>query len=223
MSIIVDLIILGILVLCIALGYHKGLTGSLLKIVSFVLALVIAFVLFKPVSSFIINNTNWDENLEQGIRDSILKDNNNSNANNKVDEDSNKGIPTVMLEYINKSVEDAGNTAKEAIVDSTARDVSVTIINAGVWIGLFFVSKILLFFVKGLMKFITSIPLIKQVDKTGGILYGIIEALIVIYGLLAIISFVSPLVSDFGIITAIQKSFIGSIMYNNNLLLKLIF
>lgn len=223
MSIIVDLIILGILVLCIALGYHKGLTGSLLKIVSFVLALVIAFVLFKPVSSFIINNTNWDENLEQGIRDSILKDNNNSNANNKVDEDSNKGIPTVMLEYINKSVEDAGNTAKEAIVDSTARDVSVTIINAGVWIGLFFVSKILLFFVKGLMKFITSIPLIKQVDKTGGILYGIIEALIVIYGLLAIVSFVSPLVSDFGIITAIQKSFIGSIMYNNNLLLKLIF
>lgn len=223
MSIIVDLIILGILVLCIALGYHKGLTGSLLKIVSFVLALVIAFVLFKPVSSFIINNTNWDENLEQGIRDSILKDNNNSNANNKVDEDSNKGIPTVMLEYINKSVEDAGNTAKEAIVDSTARDVSVTIINAGVWIGLFFVSKILLFFVKGLMKFITSIPLIKQVDKTGGILYGIIEALIVIYGILAIVSFVSPLVSDFGIITAIQKSFIGSIMYNNNLLLKLIF
>lgn len=223
MSIIVDLIILGILVLCIALGYHKGLTGSLLKIVSFVLALVIAFVLFKPVSSFIINNTNWDENLEQGIRDSILKDNNNSNSNNKVDEDSNKGIPTVMLEYINKSVEDAGNTAKEAIVDSTARDVSVTIINAGVWIGLFFVSKILLFFVKGLMKFITSIPLIKQVDKTGGILYGIIEALIVIYGLLAIVSFVSPLVSDFGIITAIQKSFIGSIMYNNNLLLKLIF
>lgn len=223
MSIIVDLIILGILVLCIALGYHKGLTGSLLKIVSFVLALVIAFVLFKPVSSFIINNTNWDENLEQGIRDSILKDNNDSNTNNKVDEDSNKGIPTVMLEYINKSVEDAGNTAKEAIVDSTARDVSVTIINAGVWIGLFFVSKILLFFVKGLMKFITSIPLIKQVDKTGGILYGIIEALIVIYGLLAIISFVSPLVSDFGIITAIQKSFIGSIMYNNNLLLKLIF
>lgn len=223
MSIIVDLIILGILVLCIALGYHKGLTGSLLKIVSFVLALVIAFVLFKPVSSFIINNTNWDENLEQGIRDSILKDNNNSNANNKVDEDSNKGIPTVMLEYINKSVEDAGNTAKEAIVDSTARDVSVTIINAGVWIGLFFVSKILLFFVKGLMKFITSIPLIKQVDKTGGIFYGIIEALIVIYGLLAIVSFVSPLVSNFGIITAIQKSFIGSIMYNNNLLLKLIF
>ena len=28
-------LILGILILCIALGYHKGLTGSLLKIVSF--------------------------------------------------------------------------------------------------------------------------------------------------------------------------------------------
>ena len=62
MGIIVDLIIVGILVLCIFLGYKRGLTGSLLKIVTFLLALIIAFILFKPVSNFIINNTKLDEN-----------------------------------------------------------------------------------------------------------------------------------------------------------------
>ena len=74
MSIIIDLVIIAIIALCVLVGYHKGLTGSLLKIVSFVLALIIAFILFKPISNFIIDKTDWDENLEQAIRQSILKD-----------------------------------------------------------------------------------------------------------------------------------------------------
>lgn len=222
MSIIIDLIILGILILCIALGYHKGLTGSLLKIISFVLALVIAFVLFKPVSSFIINKTDWDENLEQSIRNMIIDDKQGETSQDEANE-ADKNMPTVIMEHINKKVEEAGDDAKEAIVDATSRDVAVTIINAGTWIGLFLVARIVLFFVKGLASLITKLPVIKQFDKLGGIIYGVVEAVIIIYGILAVLSFVSPLVEGTGILVAIQKSFIGSVMYNNNLLLKLIF
>ncbi|MCI9246825.1 MAG: CvpA family protein [Clostridia bacterium] len=220
MSIIIDAIILGILVLCIALGYHKGLTGSLLKIVSFVLALVIAFVLFKPVSSFVIDKTNWDENLEQGIRDTIL---NSEKQEETVSQEENQNMPSVMLDYINKTVENAGNEAKEAVADATARQVAIMIINSAVWFSLFLIARIVLVFVKGLTKIITSLPIIKQFDKLGGIIYGLVEAFIVIYVILAVLSFISPVVSGTGILDAVQKSFIGSVMYNNNLLLKLIF
>lgn len=219
MSIIVDLVILGILILCVALGYHKGLTGSILKIVSFVLALVIAFVLFKPVSSFIIDRTSWDENLEQGIREIILTD----DSTEVTEDEENKKMPTVITEYINNTVEKAGNDAKEAIVNATSRNVALTIINTGVWISLFLIARIVLFFVKGVANLLTELPIIKQFDKVGGIIYGMLEALIIIYLALALISFVSPLINGTGIILAIQNSFIGSIMYNNNLLLKLVF
>ena len=220
MSIIIDAIILGILVLCIALGCRKGLTGSLLKIVSFVLALVIAFVLFKPVSNFIIDKTDWDENLEQGIRDTILS---SDKQEEKVSQAENQNMPAVMLDYINKTVENAGNEAKEAVADATARQVAIMIINSGVWFALFLVARIILIFVKGLTKIITSLPIIKQFDKLGGIIYGLVEAFIVIYAILAVLSFISPVVSGTGILEAVQKSLIGSVMYNNNLLLKLIF
>ena len=191
-----------------------------MKIVSFVLAVVIAFVLFKPVSNFIIDKTNWDENLEQGIRDTILG---SSKQEEKVSEVENQNMPSVMLEYINKSVENAGNEAKEAVADATARQVAIMIINAGVWFALFLIARIILIFVKGLTKIITSLPIIKQFDKLGGIIYGLVEAFVVVYALLAVLSFISPVVSGTGILDAIQKSFIGSVMYNNNLLLKLIF
>ena len=69
MLIIIDLVVVAFILLCVIMGYAKGLTGSLIKIVSFALALVIAFVLFAPVSNFVINNTQIDDNLEKTIRE----------------------------------------------------------------------------------------------------------------------------------------------------------
>ena len=218
MSIIIDLVIVAIIAICVLVGYYKGLTGSLLKIVSFVLALIIAFVLFKPVSNFIIDKTDWDENLEQAIRQSILKDEEKTN-----DETQKENMPEVITDYINNAVEKAGNEAKTAIVDSTAREVSVMIINIAVAIALFIVSKIILLLIKGLANLLTKLPVIKQVDKAGGIAFGILQSLVIIYIALAIISFASPMMSQTGIIEGLQKSYIGSVMYNNNLLLKIIF
>ena len=218
MSIIIDLVIIAIIALCVLIGYWKGLTGSLLKIVSFVLALVIAFILFKPVSNFVIDKTDWDENLEQAIRQSILK-----NEETPKEENEKENMPDVITDYINNAVEKAGNEAKTALVDSTARDVSVMIINVAVAIALFIVSKIILLLVKGLANLLTRLPVIKQFDKLGGIIFGILQSLVIIYIGLAIISFASPMMSETGIIEGLQKSYIGSAMYNNNLLLKIIF
>lgn len=238
MGIIIDVIIIAILAICIGLGFKRGLTGSLLKIVSFILALIIAFVLFKPVSNFIIDNTNWDETLEQSIRQIFIEETmqeNNIQEQNKNTENTQlsneqiqenektQSMPDVMINYINEAVENVGTEAKNAIVESTARNVATTIINIGVLIALFLVSRIVLIFIKGLTQLITKLPVIKQFDKLGGIIYGLLEALVIIYVILTILSLVSPLISNSGIIQAIENSFIGSVMYDNNLLLKLIF
>ncbi len=212
MSIIVDLVILAIMILCIIIGYVRGLTGSLIKILSFVLSIVIAFILFIPISNLIIDKTQIDENLEQTIRETIIGNEQNKEEN----------MPQAITDYIGQKVENVADDAKEAIADSTARDVAVTIVKAGTWILLFIIARILLIFLRFITALIAKLPVIKQCDKLGGIIYGIIEGLIIIYVLLAIISFVSPMLSG-NLANAIDKSYIGSIMYNNNLLLKIIF
>lgn len=212
MSIIVDLVILAIMILCIIIGYVRGLTGSLIKILSFVLSIVIAFILFIPISNLIIDKTQIDENLEQTIRETII-----GNEQNKEEK-----MPQAITDYIGQKVENVADDAKEAIADSTARDVSVTIVKAGTWIVLFIIARILLIFLRFITALIAKLPVIKQCDKLGGIIYGIIEGLIIVYVLLAIISFVSPMLSG-NLANVIDKSYIGSIMYNNNLLLKIIF
>lgn len=219
MGVIIDLIIVAIVAICVLLGYHKGLTGSLLKIVSFVVALVIAFVLFQPIANLVIEKTEWDEHIEQSIRDMTVKQEENPSS----EQEETKEMSAVITNHINKAVENAAIDAKEAVIDATARDVSITIIKAGTWIVLFIVARIALILVRGLAKLLTSLPVIKQVDKAGGVVYGLLEALIILYVLLALASFISPMIEQNRLIDGIQSSFIGSYLYNNNLLLKIVF
>lgn len=214
MTIIVDLVIVAVIALCIIIGYIKGLTGSLIKILSFVLSLVIAFVLFVPVSNFIINNTQIDENIEKTIRETIISNEETTNQN--------ETMPTAITDYINQKVEEAADNAKESVVDSTAKDVSQTIVKAGTWIALFLLARIALVLLKFITNLITSLPVIKQFDKLGGIIYGLIEGLIITYLALALISFITPMTNR-TLSENINKSYIGSKMYNNNILLNIIF
>lgn len=218
MSIIVDLVIIGIIALCIIVGYIKGLTGSLIKILSFVLSLVVAFVLFIPVSNFIINNTQIDENLEKSIRQLVLT----QEDKQKVEKTSEEDMPTAFTNLINQKVEEAANQAKEGIVDSAAREVTVTIIKAGTWIALFIIARLLFILLKFVTALIAKLPVIKQCDKLGGIIYGLVEGLIITYVALAIISFVTPMTKG-TLAENINKSYIGSFMYQNNILLNIIF
>lgn len=157
MALIIDLIIIGVIALCIIVGYVKGLTGSLIKILSFVLSLIIAFILFIPSSNFIINNTQIDEMIERTIRETILsKDTESQN---------DKNMPTAITDYINQKVEEMADEAKESVIDSTAKDISLTIVKAGTWIALFILARIALILLKLISSLITKLPVIKQFDK----------------------------------------------------------
>lgn len=218
MSLIIDLIILGLILLCVFFGYKKGLTKCVIKILSFVIAIIIAVVLFKPISSFVINNTQIDDNIKNSIVEIVSDD---VSETGKVKEDSN--LPKSIVNHINESIETSVNETKQTVVNAVAEQISKTAVNVGVAIILFIVARIALIFVSAISSLITDLPIIKQFDKAGGIIYGLVEALIIIFIVFAIISFISPMIEGSGLIKAINKSIVGSVFYNNNLLMNIIF
>lgn len=215
MAVIIDIVIVAIIALCLFLGYRRGLTGSLLKILSFVLAIVIAFILFKPVSNLVINHTNWDDSLKTSIEQFITEKTSTP--------EEKSSLPQVIVDYIDETMAQSVNEAKEVAIENTAQSVTNLIVNAGVWIAVFIIARILLIFIRFITALIAKLPVIKQFDKLGGILYGILEAFVILYVLLAIISFIAPMINNAEFIDALNKSFIGSMLYNNNILLKILF
>lgn len=215
MFFIVDLIVIVILALCILLGYKRGLTGSLIKIFSFFIALIVASVLFKPVSNIVVSSTQVDENIKTSIVQIFEKE---ETKENNQEENSSP-----IVEYISTEVEKATEEKKNEIVDSAATKLSINIINVLTFILLFIAARIALIFVKTLTNLITKLPLIKQCDKIGGVLYGILQGFVIIFIGFALITFISTIINNNLWIDAINKSYVGSVLYNNNILLKLIF
>lgn len=219
MTLVIDLVILAIIAVNVGIGFKRGLTGSLLKIASFFIALIIAFLFYKPVADLVIANTNWDDDLQASIEQML---NGEVGEDGKVNEEQSS-LPKEMVEYINQNIDKVVQEAKNEVVPTVATQITSTIIQAGSAIVLFIIAKIILTIVSFLLKFITELPILKQVDKTGGIIYGLIAGLVFIWIVLAIISLLSPALENTGFIKAISESAIGGFLYNNNLLMTIIF
>ena len=71
MNFIADIIIILILATCVFFGVKRGLTGVIVKLLSIVISLILSLILFKPVSTIIINHTNIYNDLVTNIENSL--------------------------------------------------------------------------------------------------------------------------------------------------------
>lgn len=196
MSIGIDLIIIGIIILSVYLAYRKGLISLALGLVSFVIAIVITVILYKPVANLVINVTAIDETIENAIYEQ---------ANGMTKQD-------------NETAQFIVDAAKDELLPQTARTLSVNIVTGGVFLVLFLAAKIALRFVSALANLIAKLPIIKQVNKLGGVIYGLLRGFLIVYIALLVISVVGTINPNNSVHKEIEKSFIGKAMYENNIL-----
>lgn len=211
MGIVLDLMVIVIIALSTFLGYKKGLVKVAVKLCAFVIAVVITFMFYKPVSNIIINNTQLDEKIEGVIIEKGTKE--------IVEDSDGEDFMTHIQKYV-------GNTVAQTQNDMTisiAKIVSEKLINIIAIIGLFVATRLALVLLTVLSDIITNIPIIKQFNKAGGLIYGLVRALVIVYILLAVIFFVSSISANNEIIELVNQTIIIKFMYANNILLNIIF
>lgn len=213
MGIILDVIIVAIVVLNIFICYKKGLVKLAVGLIAVLASIILALILYKPVSNIIIKNTDIDEKIENAIINNFSAD---TNGNGEV---RYVGI----LDYLEKYVDDAINKTQNEIVYETAGTMAIKIVNTAVLLGIFLIVRIVLQLLTFVSDIITSLPIIKQFNEVGGVLYGIAKAILIIYVILAILFFVIFATENATISNAIADSFITKFLYEHNLLLNILF
>ena len=122
-----------------------------------------------------------------------------------------------------KYVDDAVNKTQTEIVTQTAGMMAVKIINVAVLIGIFLLVRVVLLLLTFISDIITSLPILKQFNDVGGVLYGAIKALLIIYIILTIVFFIMCYTSNSTIADAINSSYVTKFFYEHNLLLNILF
>lgn len=223
MAFIIDIIIIAVIALCTFLGYKKGLIKLAVGILGFFLAIIIALVLYTPISNFIINNTNVKDNIKNAISDTVksyvIKE---ESAEGEEKQQESK----VMVTYIDGIVAKQKEmivTGEKELIDTVSDNVAVNIIRIGVALAVFIISKLILIFINVFADLIGKLPIIKQFNKAGGTIYGVIQGILIVYIVFAIISLIAPMLNNTDFLEQINNSLIGNMVYNNNIILKLLF
>ena len=104
------------------------------------------------------------------------------------------------------------------IAPEVAQDLSYNVIRAVVMIALYILAKIALRFVTALADLIAKLPILNQFNKAGGLIYGAIRGLLIIYVALLIVNFAGQVNPQNTVNSEVQKSFIAKEMYNKNII-----
>ena len=166
MGIVVDVIIVAIILLSTFLAYRKGLVKLAIGLVAFIVAVVLTVILYQPISNLIINGTGIDEMIEDAIYEK---------ANDIMKEDEEDSLTGEIIEQ-----------AKNEMLPETARTLAVNIVRGGVIIILFLGIRIGLKFVTFIADLVAKLPILDQINKAGGLIYGILRGALIVYALLLI-------------------------------------
>ena len=213
MGIILDIIVIAIFALNIFICYKKGLVKLAVGLIAVIASVILSMIFYKPVSNMVIENTEFDEKIENAIIENFTV----NIEENEENEDNG------FIKYIEKYVDDAASKTANEIVIEAADIIAVKVINICVILAIFILARIVLILLTFISDIITGLPIIKQCNEVGGIIYGIVKALLIVYVVLAIVFFIVYTTGNTAITDVISNTYITKFFYDNNLLLTILF
>ena len=133
---IVDIIIILIFVSSIVIAYVKGLSSVIYQLASWIITIILIFVLCRPITNVIIDNTTLDENISEKIQIN-LEDNFGENLEEGTsisEEDSN--ISNSVIDLINGYISEANEKGTENIAKYVSDEISYIAVSAIVILGI---------------------------------------------------------------------------------------
>lgn len=220
---IADLIVIVIILIGIVRGYKNGFIKTGFGILSFFIALTITFMFYKPVMGVIKEKTEFESWLSNYLYTLEVGGNNAIASSGEItavvdsDESYINGLPDTIVELI--GLEDFKEKAKtdviEKIVDFVVKLLSIIIV--------YIIARIILAIIALVLDTIASLPIIKQFNELFGLLLGGILGFIQVYFICSIMTLINSLPVAEGISSIIANSKFASVLYNNNILLQILF
>lgn len=218
-----------VVVLMILLGNAiVGMKVGFIKTVFSLVSLILALILTLWISPMVKNYMNGSEKFHNGIASKIEK-----MLPFGEDEIAKKEQPKAIEELkVPKSIKKGlleNNTAesyKEMAITSFKQYVSNyltgIIINSLAFIMTFVLILILLWVIFMALDLISKLPLLNQVNKTAGLLAGLLHGLIVVWLFFILLNVFASTQFGQSMMKLVGENEILSIIYNNNILLRFI-
>ena len=223
MSLIIDILLLGILIFCFLHGYKRGFVRSVTSFIGYLIAAFLSSALGNFLSISLYRSLLREPMIEKVTQ--FLEENASAAASQQAElffEQlpgfaanllTNEGITPAAL---SESFSGAAVEIAPQIVDL----ISPSIINLSRILITVVLFSIFLFVVRVVVRTVSSIfrlPGLRQINGTLGALFGLFSGVIIVMLLCAVMHLASPLLENAGITQqAVKQSYLYQIVYENN-------
>lgn len=228
-----DYVVIGIIVGYAFIGYARGFIYSVFKVASFFVSALLSIIAYPYVSKFLISTFHLDEKFSGFFTENLNKLITPEQIANTTGTEqvttliSSWGLPkpieTMVTDNLAAQASQTAGQFKQGVTAAIGASLSVAAVNIISIIAVFAIVSFALIFARNILQGIAKLPIFKQINRTGGFIFGTLEGLIVIYigfAILALFSSVKDMQNIFG---AINSSLIAKQFYTNNLLLLFAF
>ena len=205
--------VIAVLGLSAFYGYKRGFVHIVLSMVAMLVTSILAGLLTVPVSAMIASATSFDETIEESVAELV-------SVNEVVDLQSvsKLNLPTQIEEII---VEGAGE-AVGGFNDYIVSTVSDLILKAITFFILIIIIYIVVRIVIFMLDFISKLPVINSINKTGGLVVGLLQGLLIVWiGCLIVTAFGDKAWAQ-EVFTQINANPLLTFIYNNNLIIFIV-
>lgn len=218
-----DITVFIIIAAFMVIGLKNGFLYSVFRLVSYVLSVFFA-VKFYPVLSNMLQETVLYTNIKTAVINGIIK-------RQSVSVSTAKGgstqsiidglkLPDFIKDSINEKVVEQDIFGVNKILDAVGSEIAMLVINILSVILIYIIIRVALVFIKVIIKTISKLPVFRQLDKTGGIILGAIEGILVVYILCAVLILFSAFPKFESTIDSIEDSKFANYFYQNNFIVS---
>ena len=212
-----DIVSGTIILLCIIWGAKRGLVKSVLGLGSIIISIVLALVLYQPVSDFLESSV-IGEYVTINVARALEGTESTSSSENVEENADGLNLPGELIGVVTEGID----SVKTSAIGALSVSVSQLAINLISMLAVFLIVKLIMWIVTMLLDTISRAPVISMVNKLLGGAFGLISGVLTLYVLLAVLTFVTAVNTENPIVKNVLKSQYASKMYNDNFIVNFI-
>lgn len=205
--------VIAILALSAFYGYKRGFVHIVLSMVAMLVTSLLAGLLTVPVSAMIASATSVDESLEESVGELIA-------LNEVVDVQSvsKLNLPSQIEDIIVEGASGVVGGFNEYLVETVAGLILKAITFFILIIIIYIVVRIVIF----MFDFISKLPVINSINKTGGLIVGLLQGLLIVWIACLVVTAFGDKAWAQEVFTQINANPLLTFIYNNNLIIFIV-
>ncbi len=220
-------IVIGIIFLiCLIVGWARGLFKVLLSVAGMIASMILAIYIAPNISGYLEEHTTVDDEIAVYISEELQFSDDEEETSRGIQVEVINNLP--VSETLKANILNNNNSEMYSALDATgvydyiAKSLAVVILNTTVFLVLLFVAQIFFGTLAKAAKGLSKLPIVRSIDKIGGGVLGAMQGVMIIWILFLLLSVTSTSSISQEIITSINGFPLFKLLYNNNLILDIV-